>query len=100
MGYAVRDVNGTWSNLDKITDPRLPVCCIRDRVGGFGSLAISAGGRVAIAQHLNEDGCDLRGYFHLEDVAGGSAFRGYLTPIVSPSYLFPQIGRASCRERV
>jgi hypothetical protein len=91
MGYAVRDVNGTWSNLGKITDPRLPVCCIRDLVGGFGSLAISAGGRVAIAQHLNEDGCDLRGYFHLEDVAGGSAFRGYLTPIVSPSYLFPQV---------
>ena len=35
MGYAVRDVNGVWSNLGKITDPRLPVCCIRDLVGGF-----------------------------------------------------------------
>ena len=91
MGYAVRDVNGVWSNLGKITDPRLPICCIRDLVGGFGSLAIASSGRVAIAQHLNEDGCDLRGYFHLEDSPGSSLFRGYLTPIVSPSYLFPQV---------
>ena len=91
MGYAVRDVNGVWRNLGKVTDPRLPICCIRDLVGGFGSLAIAASGRVAIAQHLNEDGCDLRGYFHLEDAQGSSLFRGYLTPIVSPSYLFPQV---------
>jgi hypothetical protein len=91
MGYAVRGVNGVWSNLGKITDPSLPICCIRDLVGGFGSLALAAGGRAAIAQHLNEDGCDLRGYFHLEDAAGSSTFRGYLTPIVSPSYLFPQV---------
>jgi hypothetical protein len=91
MGYAVRDVNGVWTNLGKITDPRLPVCCIRDLVGGFGSLALPASGRVALAQHLNEDGCDLHGYFHLEDAPGASTFRGYLTPVVSPSYLFPQV---------
>jgi hypothetical protein len=91
MGYAVRDVNGVWTNFGKITDPRLPVCCIRDLVGGFGSLALPASGRVALAQHLNEDGCDLHGYFHLEDAPGASTFRGYLTPVVSPSYLFPQV---------
>ncbi len=91
MAYAVRDAAGTWSNLGKVTDPRLPVCCIRDLAGGFGSIAITSGGRAAIAQHLNEDGCDLRGYFHLEDAPGSSAFRGYLTPIVSPSLLFPQV---------
>ena len=91
MGYAMRDANGVWTHFGKITDPRLPICCIRDLVGGFGTLAIGPGGRVALAQHLNEDGCDLRGYFHLEDAPGASTFRGYLTPIVSPSFLFPQI---------
>lgn len=91
MAYAVRDANGVWNHLGKVTDPRLPICCIRDLAGGFGSLAVTPGGRVAIAQHLNEDGCDLRGYFHLEDAPGSSLFRGYLTPIVSPSLLFPQV---------
>ncbi len=91
MGYAVRDANGIWTNRGKVTDPRLPVCCIRDLAGGFGSLAVRSDGRVAIAQHLNEDGCDLRGYFHLQDSPTSSLYRGYLTPIVSPSYLFPQV---------
>lgn len=91
MGYAVRDANGLWTNQGKITDTRLPVCCIRDVAGGFGSLALTGSGRAAIAQHLNEDGCDLRGYFHLQDAPGSNLFRGYLTPIVSPSHLFPQL---------
>jgi hypothetical protein len=91
MGYAYRDVTLAWHNLGTVTDTRLPVCCVRDLVGGFGSIAIAPSGRVAIAQHLNEDGCDLRGYFHYEDAPGSSAFRGYLSPIVSPSFLFPQV---------
>ena len=91
MGYAVRDANGVWSNLGKVSDPRLPICCIRELAGGFGGLALAPGGRVAIAQHLNEDGCDLRGYFHLQESPGSNLFRGYLTPIVSPSLLFPQV---------
>src|SRR5262245_20539433 len=91
MGYAYRDLTGAWHDLGKVSDPTLPVCCIRDLAGGFGSIALAANGRVAIAQHLNEDGCDLRGYFHLENAAGGNAFKGYLSPIVSPSFLFPQV---------
>jgi hypothetical protein len=91
MGYAYRELTGQWHVLGKVTVPRLPVCCIRDLAGGFGTLALPSSGRVAIAQHLNEDGCDLRGYFHLEDAPGSNQFRGYLSPIVSPSYLFPQV---------
>jgi hypothetical protein len=80
--------------LGKVADPRVPSCCLpRDLAGGFGTLAVPASGRVAIAQHLNEEGCDLRGYFHLEDEPGSSSFRGYLTQIASGgnSYLFPQV---------
>ena len=91
MGYAYRSAGGNWNVLGKVTDPRLPVCCIRDIAGGFGALALLPSGQAAIAQHLSEDGCDMRGYFHLEDAPGSSLFRGYLTPIVSPSMLFPQI---------
>ena len=91
MGYAVRGTLGGWNVLGKLTDPRLPVCCIRDVAGGFGTLALSPSGRAAVAQHLSEDGCDMRGYFHLQDAPGSSLFRGYLSPIVSPSFLFPQV---------
>jgi len=91
MGYAWRSATGVWHNLGKVTDPRIPVCCVRSLEGGFGTVAITPSGRVAIAQHLNEDGCDLRGYFHLEDTPGENSFRGYLSPIVSPSFLFPQV---------
>ncbi|HEX5633810.1 MAG TPA: hypothetical protein VFX50_11315, partial [Gemmatimonadales bacterium] len=92
MGYAYRDAAGTWNVLGKVTDSRVPVCCgLRDLAGGFGSLALLPSGRVAIAQHLNEDGCDMHGYFHLEDASGSALFRSYLTPVVSPSLLFPQV---------
>jgi len=91
MGYAYRDLTGAWHDLGKVTDPTLPVCCIRDLAGGFGDIALAANGRIALAQHLNEDGCDLRGYFHLENTAGGNSFKGYLSQIVSPSFLFPQV---------
>ena len=92
MGYAYRDVSGTWNVLGKVTDTRMPVCCgVRDLAGGFGSLALLNSGRVAIAQHLNEDGCDMHGYFHLEDAVGSPLFRSYLTQVASPSFLFPQV---------
>jgi len=92
MGYAYRDATGGWHNLGKVMDLRIPNCCApRDLAGGFGTLALPSSGRVAIAQHLNEEGCDLRGEFHLEDAPGSNLFRGYLSPIVSPSYLFPQV---------
>jgi hypothetical protein len=91
MAYAVRDAQGVWSNLGKVRDTRMPTCCVREMAGGFGSLAVTPGGRAAVAQHLNEEGCDLRGYLHLEDAPGSSLFRAYLTPIVSPSLLFPQV---------
>ena len=95
MAYAVRSATGVWTNLGKVRDTRLPECCVRDLAGGFGALALDPSGRAAIAQHLNEDGCDLRGYFHLQDAPGASQFRGYLTPVVSPSYLFPQIAAST-----
>jgi len=91
MGYAVRSATGQWTDFGKITDPTLPICTVRDLVGGFGTLALAAGGRVALAQHLNEDGYDLRGYFHLEGAPNSGVFKGYLSPVVSPSYLFPQV---------
>lgn len=95
MGYAVRSAAGAWTNFGKVRDARLPECCVRDLVGGFGSLALPSSGRVAIAQHLNEDGCDLRGYFHLQDAVGSNLFRGYLTPVTSPSNLFPQVAAST-----
>ena len=93
MGYAYRESppTGAWHNLGKITDPRLPICTVRDLVGGFGTVALASNGRVAISQHLNEDGYDLRGYFHLEDSAGSSSFRGYLSQVTSTAFLFPQV---------
>lgn len=91
MGYAVRDALGGWTRLGKVSDPLLRNCCVTDLAGGFGSIAVTAAGRAAVAQHLNEDGCDLRGSFYLEDAPGGATWTGYLTPIQSPSFLFPQV---------
>jgi hypothetical protein len=91
MSYAYRDATG-WHVLGKVRDTRIAVCCPpQDLAGGFGAIAVTAGGRAAVAQHLNEDGCDLRGYFHYEDAPSSNLFRGYLSPIVSPSFLFPQV---------
>lgn len=92
MAYAWRATNGVWSNLGKVMDPVVPVCCgSADRAGGFGALTLTATGRAAVAQHLNEDGCDLHGYFHLESAPGAATWKAQLTPVVTPSFLFPQV---------
>ena len=80
-----------WSNLGKVADPSLRGCCVTDLAGGFGTVSLDASGHAVVSQHLNEDGCDLRGDFYLENAPGGSSWAGYLSPIVSPSYLFPQV---------
>lgn len=91
MGYALRDAVGTWAHLGKVQDPLLRNCCLSELLGGFGALAVTTTGRAVVAQHMNEDGCDLRGDFYLEDAAGGASWTGYLSPIQSPSNLFPQV---------
>ena len=99
MGYAVgewkvvdRQWTGVWTHRGKVRDARIPQCCTApDLAGGFGALAVRGDGRAVIAQHINEDGCDLHGYFHLQDSPTSNLFRSYLTPVASPSYLFPQV---------
>lgn len=92
MDYAWRATNGVWTKVGKVQDPLVPVCCASaDRVGGFGALALTATGRAAIAQHLNEDGCDLHGYFHLQSAPGTATWKAQLTPVATPSFLFPQV---------
>ena len=92
MGYAYRSAAGTWTNLGKVRQPQI-ACpqCVPDAMGGFGTLAITPAGRAAISQHMNEDGCDLRGDFYLENAPGGASWTAYLTPIQSPSFQFPQV---------
>ena len=91
MGYAYRNASGTWINLGKVEQPsiRCSQCSAADEAGGFGTLSVTPGGLAAIAQHMNEDGCDLRGDFYLETSVGGPAWTAYLTPI--SDYLFPQV---------
>jgi len=92
MGYAYRDVAGTWHDVTKVRDPTIHCTqCVPEEFGGFGALAVTPDGRAAVAQHMNEDGCDLRGDFYLESAPGASTWRAYLSPIISPSYLFPQV---------
>lgn len=91
MAYTLRDANGTWQHLGKVSDPDIRNCCLTELFGGFGTIAVTPAGRAVISQHMNEEGCDLRGNFYLEDASGGSSWTAYLTPIVSPSYLFPQV---------
>jgi hypothetical protein len=64
---------------------------VPDLIGGLGGLALSPANRVAISEHMNEDGCDMRSVFYYLDTPTGSTFSGYLTPIESPSYLFGQV---------
>jgi hypothetical protein len=93
MGYAVRDAAGAWTNRGRVGDPRIrcPSFCVPDLMGGLGGLALSSANRIAIAEHMNEDGCDLRSMFYYLDSPTGTTFSGNLTPIVSPSYLFGQV---------
>lgn len=91
MAYAVRDVAGVWANHGKVRDPGIPSCCVPDLVGGFGALAVTPDGRSVIAQHLNEDGCDLRGTLHVQASPFVAAWDAQIPPVVAPSLLFPQV---------
>ena len=97
QAYAWRDVSGTWHNLGKVSDPDVAAlhCCANpDPIGGFGSIALDPTGRVAVAQHINEESCDLRAQFHRQETLGGSAWSAQLPSFVTPSgnsYLFPQV---------
>lgn len=92
MGYRYRSPSGAWTDFGKVQDPDLRQgCCPTELFGGFGAMTLAPSGRIAVAQHMNEDGCDLRGNFYLQDAPGASTWAGYLTPINSPSYLFPQV---------
>jgi len=90
MGYAYRDPSLNWVRVGKVSDPSIWGCCLTEHLGGFGTIAVTPDGRAAITQHMNEDGCDLRGDLYLENASGGSTFMAYLTPIMDPSPLFPQ----------
>jgi hypothetical protein len=91
MGYA-RRVAGVWDLLGKVWDPDLPKCCASpDVLGGFGALALTADGRVAIAQHMNEDGCDRRGDVYVDSGIGAADWEAYLGEIKPESFLFPQV---------
>lgn len=91
MGYAFRDALG-WHSVGRVEDPRLrQSCCEAELVGGFGTIAVTANGRAVVAQHMREDGCDLRGNLYAQDAVSGGTWTGYLPPIESPSYLFPQV---------
>ncbi len=91
MGYAVRDAAGVWTHHGKVRDPGIPACCVPDLGGGFGALALAPDGRAVIAQHLNEDGCDLRGTLHVQSAPGSSTWDAQISPVVAPSLLFPQV---------
>lgn len=92
MGYAVRDAAGVWTNRGRVGDARIRCTqCVPDLMGGLGGLALSPANRVAIAEHMNEDGCDMRSMFYHLDTPTGTTFGGQLTPIESPSWLFGQV---------
>jgi hypothetical protein len=95
QAYAWRDVAGTWHDVGKVRDPDLAAlhCCgLPDELGGFGSIALAPSGRVAVAQHINEEGCDLRGQFDYQETVGGSAWSAQIPPLsTGDSYLFPQV---------
>jgi len=95
MAHAVRTSGGAWGAAVKVADPRIRNCCVTDLVGGFGALDVDPSGRAVVAQHMNEEGCDLRGNFYLKDGSGPSGYSANLTPIRSPSFLFPQTAATS-----
>lgn len=95
MGYAYRDAIGTWHHMGKVTDPdvaALHCCAAPEEFGGFGSLTLAPNGRAVIAQHINEESCDLRANFYMEDAAGSNQWTAYLPPLSGgSSVLFPQV---------
>jgi hypothetical protein len=91
MAYAYKAPAAPWTYAGKVTDPTIRGCCATELFGGFGTLSLTPNGRAAISQHMNEEGCDLRGNFYVGATPGGSTWKAYLSPIESPSYLFPQV---------
>lgn len=91
MAYAHRDPSGVWQHLGKVQDPGVRGCCGTELFGGFGGLDVTPAGRAVVSQHMNEEGCDLRGNFYLQSAPGASTWAAKFTPIVSPSHLFPQV---------
>lgn len=91
MSYAYKPPGGAWTYVGKVQDPSIRNCCVTELYGGFGTIAMTADGRATISQHMNEDGCDLRGNFYVEGAPGASTWKAYLSPIYSPSFLFPQV---------
>ena len=90
MGYMAR-IGGTWTWLGKALDPDLPRCCAApSELGGFGSMGLTPDGRALIAQHMNEDGCDLRGDVYIDSAVASADWEAYLGEITADSYLFPQ----------
>ncbi len=88
--HTYRTAEGTWVQLGRAEDPSLRGCCVTELFGGFGSLAMTPDGRAAVAQHMNEDGCDLRASLYVQETPGVASYDAYLSPITDPSYLFPQ----------
>ena len=91
MAHVVRAPGGAWGPVRKVQDARIRGCCVSEAFGGHGTLDVTAGGRAAVAQHMNEDGCDLRGDMYLQEAAGGATYAAYLGAITPDSYLFPQV---------
>ncbi|MEO5618874.1 MAG: T9SS type A sorting domain-containing protein [Candidatus Eisenbacteria bacterium] len=95
MAYTFRDAGGTWQHLGKVADPVLSsrrCCALPEEFGGFGTIDLAPSGAVAISQHINEESCDLRGQFFLENAPGGSVWTAKLPPFATgDSYLFPQV---------
>lgn len=97
QAYAYRDAFGAWHNLGKVRDPQvaaLNCCALPDPIGGFGSITLAPSGRVAVAQHINEESCDLRAQFYYQEALGGSDWSAQLPSFITPSgnsFLFPQV---------
>ncbi len=90
MGYSAR-IDGIWTWLGKVLDPDVPNCCPGgDELGGFGSIGLTNDGRALLAQHINEDGCDLRGSVYADESQATANWEAYLGEITADSYLFPQ----------
>ncbi len=94
MHYAIRDGVGAWTHVGKPTDPDNAACCpLTEDFGGFGTLDLTPTGRAVIAQHMNEEGCDLRSHLWLEDSPAASTWASLLAPVRldgGQSLLFPQ----------